>query len=652
MDRRIKRWFAPPVFNDDEETRRAGMFHTVTITSMGISLVLIAGNLAGGETPPLIYIIDLLTLLTALGLWFRIRSGNLALVGETILLSGFIFITLGIASLGTIRTPITAIYLFLVIIAEVVYGWKGALLSTILSSLAVLGLVLAERAGLLPRPNYHVTLTQWITYTALFASVGGLSYITNRFAQKALSEAQNEIEERKRIEQALRESEARWQFALEGPGDGLWDWNAQTNEVFFSRQWKAMLGYAPDEIGHTLAEWDERLHPDDRERVYAELNRHLLGQTDIYFTEHRLRCKDGSYKWILDRGKVIGRAPDGAPLRVIGTHTDITESKNAEMALRESETRFRALFEQTHDAVFILDLQGRHLAANQRAADMLGYSVEEILALTVNEISAEIDQSQNVLGQLLVGEHVPAYERLFRKKNGQVLPVEINVELVRDKNGAPWHIQSVVNDISQRKLAQGESEKAALALQKLNEQLSLRVAEIESLQAELREQALRDPLTGLYNRRYLSETLRREIERAGRENQSLSVLISDIDFFKMINDTYGHQVGDLFLIEIARRMRRFTRASDILCRYGGEEFLLVLPNTTSEAAVKRAEELRQICAATIIQHEGKDLGVTLSIGIATYPAHGQTDEEIIIHADRALYQSKHTGRNRVTVWSW
>jgi len=650
MDRRIVRWFAPPGFDDDEKTRRAMVFNTIAIAAMGVSLVLVAGNLAGGESPPIIYVIDLLVFFTALWQWFRIRSGNLFLVGESMLLSGFVYITVGVASLGTIRTPITAIYLFLIIIAEVVYGRKGALLSTVLSSLAVLGLVLAENAGWLPSPNYHITITQWITYTVLFASVGGLSNITYQFMKKALSEAQREIEERKRVEQALRESEARWQFALEGAGDGLWDWNARTNEVYYSGQWKAMLGYAPDEIRHVLAEWDERLHPDDRERVYAELNRHLQGQTDFYVTEHRLRCKDGSYKWMLDRGKVISHAPDGAPLRMIGTHTDITESKNAEMALRESENRFRSLFEQTHDAVFIIDLGGHHLAANQRAADMLGYSVEEILGLSVSEISAEMEQSQDVLEQLLAGKHVPAYERRFRKKDGQILTVEINVELVRDKNGAPWHIQSVVNDISQRKLAEAEAEKAALALKKLNEQLSLRVAEVESLQAELREQALRDPLTGLYNRRYLSETLDREIERAARENQPLSVLISDIDLFKMINDTYGHQVGDFFLVEIARRMKRFTRASDILCRYGGEEFLLVLPNTTCEAAVKRAEELRQICAQTILRSEGKDLGVTLSVGVATFPSHGQTGEEIIIHADKALYQSKHTGRNRVTVW--
>ena len=129
-------------------------------------------------------------------------------------------------------------------------------------------------------------------------------------------------------------SEQRWKFALQSAGDGLWDWNAQTNKVYFSPQWKAMLGYEEHEIGDGLDEWDKRLHPDDRERVYAELNQHLDGQTAIYVSEHRLLCKDGTYKWILDRGQVMSHTPEGKPLRVIGTHSDLSQRKRAENLIR------------------------------------------------------------------------------------------------------------------------------------------------------------------------------------------------------------------------------------------------------------------------------------------------------------------------------
>lgn len=138
-------------------------------------------------------------------------------------------------------------------------------------------------------------------------------------------------------EGALSESEKRWKFAIDGAGDGLWDWNARTNAVFFSDTWKSQLGHEPHEIGAEFAEWDSRLHPDDRAEAYSELDRHLRGEIPQYSSVHRLRCKDGSWKWILARGLVIERETDGSPLRVVGTHTDLTSRRQAEAALRQSQ---------------------------------------------------------------------------------------------------------------------------------------------------------------------------------------------------------------------------------------------------------------------------------------------------------------------------
>lgn len=146
-----------------------------------------------------------------------------------------------------------------------------------------------------------------------------------------------DITRRLQLETSLKESEKRWQFALEASGDGIWDWNLETNEVFYSDQWKAMLGFETNEMASTFDEWDSRIHPQDRKRVYDAIHRHFAGGSPLYQSEHRMKCKDGSYKWILDRGKVITWNDSGKPLRMIGTHTDLSERKKAEEILKSSK---------------------------------------------------------------------------------------------------------------------------------------------------------------------------------------------------------------------------------------------------------------------------------------------------------------------------
>jgi diguanylate cyclase (GGDEF)-like protein/PAS domain S-box-containing protein len=136
-------------------------------------------------------------------------------------------------------------------------------------------------------------------------------------------------------ERRTRESEQRWHFALEGSQNGVWDWNLETNEVFFSKRWKEMLGFEEHEISGSLEEWDKRVHPDDKARAYADIEKHLKGETPYYENEHRVLCKNGTYKWILDRGMIVSRDAGGKPTRMIGTHTDITERKLAEETIRE-----------------------------------------------------------------------------------------------------------------------------------------------------------------------------------------------------------------------------------------------------------------------------------------------------------------------------
>ena len=151
----------------------------------------------------------------------------------------------------------------------------------------------------------------------------------------------------------MKESEDRWKFAIDGSGDGLWDWDSISNKVYFSTQWKNMLGYDENDIGNELEEWSKRVHPEDLSQVYQDLNKHLSGEMDYYKNTHRVLCKDGSYKWILDRGKIVEKTEDGKPKRIIGTHRDVTEEIAIHNKIKESEENFRSFF-NTIDDIFLI----------------------------------------------------------------------------------------------------------------------------------------------------------------------------------------------------------------------------------------------------------------------------------------------------------
>jgi diguanylate cyclase len=189
------------------------------------------------------------------------------------------------------------------------------------------------------------------------------------------------------------------------------------------------------------------------------------------------------------------------------------------------------------------------------------------------------------------------------------------------------------------------------AMQEANEALRQQLDEINALQARLSEQANRDSLTGLYNRRYLDDTLARELARCKREGQPLSLMLIDIDHFKRVNDTYGHPAGDEVLRALARMLDTHARSADVACRYGGEEFLMLLPHMPLETAKQRAEQWRADFGTATLVFGDFHIQATLSVGIATYPGDGTSPEMLIANADLALYRAKNSGRNRVVAFN-
>ncbi|MDH4943836.1 sensor domain-containing diguanylate cyclase [Sulfurimonas sp. C5] len=310
--------------------------------------------------------------------------------------------------------------------------------------------------------------------------------------------------------------------------EGTWDWSTKTGHVDRNPSWYRMLGY---EVGIFLKDvftWENIIHPDDYPRVMQHFEAYISGQTDKYEIEYRCKKADGSYLWIVDRGKITEWNDDGSVARMIGAHENIHDRK---------------MFES------------------------------ELL-------------SKN---------------KLLQEGNATLQ------ELLEEKN---------------------------LELQKANEELEKKIEEIERISRT-------DALTQIANRRCFEEEIKKEVERAKRYKHPLSLAMFDIDFFKDVNDRYGHIVGDHILIELSSLIAKSLRVHDSIARWGGEEFTLLLPNTSLNVSISVIEKLRKL-----IKHTNFDqnISITCSFGLIEYDRE-ESVEEFFKRADDALYKAKHSGRN-------
>jgi len=246
---------------------------------------------------------------------------------------------------------------------------------------------------------------------SLYLSLSNTKHNARRIADKLTNE--------------LKESEARWKFAIEGSGDGLWDWNLETNEVFFSTQWKAMLGFEEHEISNHLDEWGKRVHPDDLQNCYTDIQMHINGVIPLYSNIHRVSCKDNTHKWILDRGKIVSFDQNGKPLRMIGTHTDLTKQMKIEEALKESQSKISAILHTLPDMMFIQDIQGvytdfyvpKNAVTNLPPKVYVGQKIENVLPpnlvqlfLPLFEKAIQTNQMQMLEYELLMPDRLHYYE--------------------------------------------------------------------------------------------------------------------------------------------------------------------------------------------------------------------------------------------------
>ena len=419
----------------------------------------------------------------------------------------------------------------------------------------------------------------------------------------------------------IREREARLNLALWGSGDEFWDWNIRDNSLYRLGA-NQLLGQGSLETMST-DEWrNNSVHPDDLPRVQKLLQEHIVGNAEIYDSEHRIRGASGDWVWVRSRGKVVERDESGNPLRMAGTARDITAIRRAERERRVALEVLRSMSE----AVAVIDLDFAFISVNPSFSRITGYSEEEVTGQNSNML----DSSQHSpdfyrrVRDILERTGHWAGEMWQRRKDDEEFLGWIEMSEVRDSLGMRSHFVAVVNDITDKKRAE----------------------------QELRYLANYDTLTGLPNRALLSERLGRATIRARRQETRVAVLFLDLDRFKDINDSLGHAAGDRLLKAAAVRLQSTVSASDTVARLGGDEFTVVLEDVESLAAVERmARDILAAFSKPLEVDDRHDVSITPSLGISLYPDHALVPTDLLKFADTAMYQAKAEGRNTYQIYN-
>ena len=428
---------------------------------------------------------------------------------------------------------------------------------------------------------------------------------------------------------AAGSAEDPWRIALEATGAGVWDWDLRTGVQHHSARWAEMLGHgSADEFGG-YGEFMTLVHPDDAPALQAAVGACLDGSADGFATDVRLRHKNGSWIWISSRATVVGRDAAGRPLRLIGSHTDITERKQAQMAVQDTENRWRLALESTGDGVWDWHIQTGVEYHSRRLLEMYGLQDGELpnLADALDARTHPDDRAQMDRDRQAHFDGVtPSYTNEHRVQcaDGSWKWVLSRGTLIaRDAEGQPLRMIGTHTDISDRKASE----------------------------VLIWQQAFFDTLTGLPNRRMFRDRLEQEIKRCRRDAEQLAILFIDLDHFKEVNDTLGHDNGDQLLVEAGQRIQSCLRELDTVARMGGDEFTVILTEVND---VRRLEPMLQKILRSlerVFQLGDEQVFVSASIGITMYPADAQEIDGLFKNADQALYVAKGAGRNRYSFFT-
>ena len=460
--------------------------------------------------------------------------------------------------------------------------------------------------------------------------------------EQKVKELEREIEEHEQRKKEFVAKEEGYRDIIETIADSYLEVDLGGTFINFNNSFCELLGYSKDELrGRNNREFVDKANA---EKIFNIFSKVYETEQPVPRASWEYIRKDGTQKYGEASVSLI-KDDDGKPIGFRGIGRDVTDLKKAEAALRESEQRFRFLFQSTLDCVVILDRELNYVYANQAANNFLGLIDDTIEGQNMGDVLASFPEFRDLwiqrLEQFFKTEE-PRWAEDSINMGNKIFWSESSLAAIWDAAHQIIAVGIIYRDVSKRKQVEAEQEQ-------LIAELGHAKKRAEEANQKLERLATLDGLTQLANRRMFDEHLVREWYRQARHNSSLSVILCDIDYFKRYNDTYGHQAGDECLKKVADKLKdSITRPSDLVARYGGEEFVLVLPSTNSQGAIHVAQRIKTNIRKLKIPHIQSDIDkyLTLSMGVScAFPNHNQSVELLIKTADDALYEVKAKGRN-------
>ncbi|AGX86259.1 GGDEF domain protein [Candidatus Symbiobacter mobilis CR] len=632
-------WLAPPVFaGDEEKTRQARLANIIGLGSLAFICIVIVGNATDDTVPHLTQIINLIACFVILQFLICLHRGKVTLARLGMILFGFFYIVMVTASLGTIYSSATPVFTFWVLMTGVLFDLRGIVLGSVGASLAVLGLMLAEQAHWMPMPSTTVSVSDWIAYTILFAFTGGLTYYINLGTKRALVRAKTEITQRKIAEVQLQATKDKLHGMLNALPEPLWEISLDGVVHDYRSPCSDHGAALPENIlGKRLCDF---LPTDAVEQVTTALQEaaHKGQSCGITYT---LQLPQGT-RWF-ELSVAAKPGCDKQDQRFICLVRDTTRRQQAEDALLVSEARYRLLADVARDVIWSVNGDGLLTFVSPASETVLGYAPAALQHQTMDAMfaPASLDFWRDYVQQVQLDHKTGKSPKSLRRemecfcKDGSTIWTDVTAHPTFHKTGLV-EVIGVSRDITEHKRMVCELQHARDAAESANRAL-------QGAYEELSRIAITDPLTGVYNRRQFIKIAQMEIAQVHRYQTTVSMLLFDIDHFKSINDTYGHLTGDRILVELAKLVSAALRQVDVLARWGGEEFVVIMPQCGAPEAIQLAEKLRILIAT----HPFPEVRtVTVSLGVAECNPEEHWDAWFK-RVDQALYRAKSSGRNMV-----